>query len=177
MTTKLKIKDIVYMAIVLVLMVLSVLVGVNFLFISDLRKFSNDLKRINRINNINMSVGSFFLNKKKLPESLNELRGDVLYYIDQELSIDPVSGNPIVYKPMPSGKNYKICLDFEVGSNRIIEYKNSIFKDNNDLSTLIETFEKYRNSDGPKFQFGVGYQCIDFVVTKSDNSKPAPYRY
>jgi len=167
MIGKLQIKDLVYIGIVLILMLASLGTGICFIYFSDIRKISNDLKRIEQINNINDSISSYYSRKNKLPSSFDQLtQEDMYYYGPDNVFNDPKNKDKqFEYKPT-SGKSYEICLEFEAGSDALAKYKNYQAGggySRSYLSSLESSFTRYQSNK--KFEFEVGYQCLSFTTS------------
>lgn len=176
MTDKLNKSDKVYTIAFLVIVLVSSLVGVYFLYFSNIRGLTNDLERINRINSINSKIENYYNyrneNIKLLPINLNDVKNYQYSYYNDDIWYDPKDRSntkEFEYKK-GSGVNYQICADFEAGTDAINKYKNYVQSGGGDVYYVSSLETDYKNySIGGKFEFKSGYQCLDFKVRDFQN--------
>jgi hypothetical protein len=162
-----KIKDYLYFGLLIVLLLISLVSGIVFIYFSNIRGLSNDIKRLERISNLTESVNTYFNNQKSLPENIDEIvKGGSSYY-GEEMILDPKDQTKKFEYRTLSKTTYEVCAEFEAGSEALNKYSNynpgsGVYRDSY-VNNLNDRFTSYA-VDIDKLEFNVGRQCFEFEV-------------
>lgn len=114
------------------------------------RKLDNTI--VMEFDTIDSAINQYYNDKKKMPESLDQLKEDYNYITDETLS-DAATAKNYDYKVV-ADKKYELCATFH-RSNK--EEKNRQYFEMKD-----------------RWPHDAGYQCIGQKITVTDNAKPVP---
>jgi len=127
---------------------------------TEARDRRTDELLLNRFDNIDGAINSYYMENNKMPADLNVLITEKRI-VDEKQLADPVTGVPIGYKP-GKDKLYELCATFKLSNAQ----------DNQNIYYIS------------RWQHGVGYQCLTqrlsampdtkFIQTMPVVPKPAP---
>lgn len=136
---QIKISDLVYIFVILSFSLLSLFVGLYFIYFSDVRNIVDTKKTLESVYNVAFEVKYYYREKSVLPKSLEDLHARL------NRSLDAYTKN-LKYRPSDDGTRYQICAHFKVGSDTLDKYNNY----------------PHLRSNEPKLDFSGGYRCFDF---------------
>lgn len=169
MIAKLKVNDYIYIALISILTISGFVMGIVFIYFSNIRELSNDITRIQRINSLNYSITNYYSSNNQLPKDLDSLKNSSYSYYGDDIYNDPKNSSKKFEYKRGDGRMYKICAEFEAGTDELNKYFNYREGDNDYsysyLATLESDFRKY-HADG-EFEFEKGYQCLDFEAEQN----------
>ncbi len=107
---------------------------------------------INNISNLESGVNSYYEQNKKLPDTLEALKGNSNYYFDANSLIDPETKTPILYQKTGE-KTFEFCATFRTDSS--IDPNNP----NGRTEAISSSYNSYTSYPGDK-NHKAGYQCL-----------------
>jgi len=123
---------------------------------TETRNKKLDDRIINSYYQIDSALNSYYTENDKLPETLDELKDDSRYFIEEGL-INPITNEPYEYKVLGDDK-YELCTTFSSSNRDNIRYE-------------------YGPSMDTMWVHDSGYQCLSQKVMAIDNmEKPVMIR-
>lgn len=116
----------------------------------ETRAKKQDNETLNRFSMIDSALNGYYSEKKKLPETLDELAKDRKFIAERYIK-DAVSNETFSYKILADKKSYELCANFQT-SNRTNDYQS----------------DEYLRDRWPH---DAGYQCINQGVYSLDDVK------
>ncbi len=104
---------------------------------------------VNNISNLESGVNSYYEQNKKLPDTLEALKGNSNYYFDENSLIDPETKTPILYQKT-GDKSFEFCATFRTDSK--LDASGQI----NEMPSSYNSYSSYPGNKNHK----AGYQCL-----------------